>query len=214
MPDSDGRRNNVERPGCLRSFAWAVLAVSAATGDARAGAESLGKGIWVVQGPEACEAARIASGAKSRGFSNEKLVVSRTNAPYRTLIRFDLAGVPKGRPVKDAALLLYCCKQYHVKSSWDDFDGIPDFTMVYESRDAPPDVPRTPSEPLIPSRRWQVWRAGVQDYHLLQQAAGTSPQARDRIDDIVDRVLAAPADPAIYREARQMLLALLTSGPD
>ena len=106
MLDSDGRRNNVGWPGRLRSFAWAVLAVSAGTGDARAAAESLGKGICVVQGPEACEAARIAFGAKSRAFSNEKLVVSRTNAPYRTLIRFDLADVPKGRPVRDAALLL------------------------------------------------------------------------------------------------------------
>lgn len=113
MLDSDGRRNNVGWPGRLRSFAWAVLAVSAATGDARAGAESLGKGVWVVQRPEACEAARIAFDAKSRVFSNEKLVVSRTNAPYHTLIRFDLADAPKGRPVKDAALFLYCCKQYH-----------------------------------------------------------------------------------------------------
>ena len=96
------------------------------------------------------------------------------------------------------------------KSSWDDFDAREDFTMIYELRDAPSDIPRTPAEPLIPSRRWQVWRIAIQDYYLLQQVAAISDNSRKLATKLVDRVLADTTNPAVYDEVRHQLIHVLS----
>ncbi|MFT3931306.1 MAG: hypothetical protein QM709_13510 [Spongiibacteraceae bacterium] len=45
-------------------------------------------------------------------------------------------------------------------SAWDDFDGErPDWAAVYESRD---------SDDIISSRRWEGFKKGIEDYHLLK----------------------------------------------
>ena len=92
-------------------------------------------------------------------------------------------------------------------TSWDTKGD--DFTMVYELRDAPEDVPRTPAEPLIPSRRWQALRAGIQDYMLLEQVRRKHPQLSPRLKQIVEEVLAGPQSDDGYNRARQRVLDLL-----
>jgi len=99
-------------------------------------------------------------------------------------------------------------------SGWDDFDGDqgPDFAMIYEMRDAPGDIPRDPREPLIPSRRWQAWRAGVQDYLLLSQAARKNAGAPEQVRRIAEQVLAGENGPDVYEQAREKLLGMLLEG--
>ena len=78
--------------------------------------------------------------------------------------------------------------------------------MVYEMRDAPADIPREPFEPLIPSRRWQVWRAGIQDYFLLQQARMRHPALAPQMKKLVAEVLEDPENHVRYELARERLL--------
>ena len=93
-------------------------------------------------------------------------------------------------------------------SSWDDFDDV-DFSMIYELRNAPTDIPRNPREPLIPSRRWQVWRESIEDYLLLQQVKRKHPELVGRLNRIVSRVLADANNPTIYEQAIEELLSIL-----
>jgi hypothetical protein len=96
-------------------------------------------------------------------------------------------------------------------SSWSDSgDGAGgDFSMVYEMRDAPADIPREPFEPLIPSRRWQAWREGIQDYLLLQQVRKRHPAQDRQIKKLAASVLEDPENYAKYELARERLLDLL-----
>ena len=93
-------------------------------------------------------------------------------------------------------------------SGWSDVgDGAGgDFSMVYEMRDAPADISREPFEPLIPSRRWQVWRAGIQDYFLLQQARKRHPALAPQMKKLVAEVLEDPENHVRYELARERLL--------
>ena len=64
-------------------------------------------------------------------------------------------------------------------NSWDDYDGgDPDYGVVYYAHEAPPSVPRT--EAIIPSRRWEAWREGTEDYQYLYQLQETLRKARER----------------------------------
>jgi hypothetical protein len=105
-------------------------------------------------------------------------------------------------------------------NAWDDFDGYnPDFAVIYTARNAPPGVPR--SEAIIPSKRWEAWREGIEDYELLRlvhdaargaEAAGQVDRAaelRNALRRAVDSALAAPDDPEAAEGARRDLLAVL-----
>ena len=92
-------------------------------------------------------------------------------------------------------------------SSWTDMDD-EDFSMIYELRNAPADISRQPFEPLIPSRRWQIWRASIQDYCLLQQVRRYHPERESQIQQIVSNVLSAPSA-AAYESARKQLITIL-----
>ncbi|HOX38150.1 MAG TPA: hypothetical protein PL033_09190 [Candidatus Brocadiia bacterium] len=53
-------------------------------------------------------------------------------------------------------------------SAWDDFDGTHhDYAIVYDSGSATPEATRR--EAIIPSRRWEAWRQGVEDYEYMWQ---------------------------------------------
>jgi len=68
---------------------------------------------------------------------------------------------------------------------WDDFDAArSDFAVVYGRAGAPTPL----AEPLVPSKRWQAFRIGLQETALLQ-AAGA------RLPDLQRRALAAVAAP-------------------
>jgi hypothetical protein len=80
-------------------------------------------------------------------------------------------------------------------------------------------VPR--SEAIIPSKRWEAWREGIEDYELLRlvhdaargaEAAGQVDRAaelRNALRRAVDSALAAPDDPEAAEGARRDLLAVL-----
>ena len=78
-------------------------------------------------------------------------------------------------------------------NAWDDFCGTrPDYALIYLSRNAPAGVPR--HEVVIPSRRWESWREGVEDYqylHELKQAidAARNTGADERSAQEAERVL-------------------------
>ncbi len=91
-------------------------------------------------------------------------------------------------------------------NAWDDFDGPNcDYAAVYDIEHAPPEVPH--SEALIPSKRWEAWREGIEDYaylHLLrsrivgcEKAGIVDPvvdQARQALERAVSEILASPED--------------------
>ena len=83
--------------------------------------------------------------------------------------------------------------------------------MVYEMRDAPADIPRQPFEPLIPSRLWQAWRVGIQDYFLLQQVRERRPQLVPAMKQLSGSILEDPGNPALYERARETLIDYLGS---
>jgi hypothetical protein len=81
-----------------------------------------------------------------------------------------------------AGFWCYAC----TSNSWDDYDGSdPDYGVVYYASDAPPGVlrgegeaPAEPEEAIIPSRRWEAWREGTEDYQYLHQLLETIRAAR------------------------------------
>ncbi|MBN8217240.1 MAG: carbohydrate binding domain-containing protein [Spirochaetes bacterium] len=102
-------------------------------------------------------------------------------------------------------------------SAWTDFDGgRTDFSVIYDRDSAPAHVTRT--EAQIPSRRWEAWRDGVEDYSwawLLRETAGKSKakdaaaKAQKILDDAAKAILANPDDLAVYRGARAQILGAL-----
>ncbi len=96
------------------------------------------------------------------------------------------------------------------KSSWDDYDSKSggDYAMIYELRDAPKEIRRT-GEILIPSRRWEMWRIGIQDYYLLQQIRQLFPEKQVELKEIAKDVIDKAANPKSYQVARRKLLKML-----
>jgi len=107
-------------------------------------------------------------------------------------------------------------------NAWNDFDGAnPDFAAIYTARNAPPGVAR--SEAIIPSKRWEAWREGIEDYELLamvgdaaeraQQTGAAARAARLRalLKSGVESALAAPDDPAVAERARHRMLQALSN---
>jgi hypothetical protein len=60
---------------------------------------------------------------------------------------------------------------------------------------------------MIPSRRWELMRMGLQDWLLLDRAAKSGH--RKLVDQLVARVLKNPDDPSLLRQSRQKLLTIL-----
>jgi hypothetical protein len=103
-------------------------------------------------------------------------------------------------------------------SAWTDFDGDRnDFSIIYDSATAPAHVTR--KEAQIPSRRWEAWRDGVEDYAylwMLNQAVEKAKRsgnnstavnnAESALKSSVAAVLANPSDIAVYRAARRSVL--------
>ncbi|MDZ4199572.1 MAG: hypothetical protein U1E27_09835, partial [Kiritimatiellia bacterium] len=103
-------------------------------------------------------------------------------------------------------------------SAWTDFDGgRPDFSIVYDAATAPPGVSR--AEAQIPSRRWEAWRDGVEDYAYLWELRRRMEKARTEDRDasavanadallktVAERVAAQPHDVEVYRAAHAALL--------
>ena len=105
---------------------------------------------------------------------------------------------------------------YADPGAWDAYEGGLHYGVVYYAKDAPDGVTRT--EPIIPSRRWEAFREGTEDFeylHRLQQTIAAArrtppePSACDRaaavLRNAVRAVLEAPADPSRYDSARQSL---------
>ena len=61
---------------------------------------------------------------------------------------------------------------------------------------------------IVPSRRWELLRMGLQDWLLLNKA--TKSGHGDVVDKLVTRVLASPTDATTLRQARQELVKLLS----
>lgn len=81
------------------------------------------------------------------------------------------------------------------------------YAVIYTLEGAPPDISR--AEKIIPSRRWEAWREGVEDYTwlwLLRQRGQDDPTARRTVDEAVRAVLAEPDDLALADAHRERLL--------
>jgi hypothetical protein len=104
-------------------------------------------------------------------------------------------------------------------SGWEDgAPGRPYWPQVYPAGAGfpppPPDVKT--SEIVVPSRRWEYQRMGIEDYMLLTMAqqrihklAALGGAGRQKLDRIVNDVLAAPGDRKLFRQKRGELIALL-----
>jgi hypothetical protein len=96
--------------------------------------------------------------------------------------------------------------------------------VVYDARHAPAGVSR--AEAIIPSRRWEAWREGVQDYTLLylcralidQRRAVGAPEAEVRplaealsaaLTEVIAPILGEDCDPEPVERWRETLLAEL-----
>jgi hypothetical protein len=104
------------------------------------------------------------------------------------------------------------------RSAWTDFDGARfDFSIIYDSKTAPAHV--TKKESIIPSRRWEAWRDGVEDYAylwMLKRAVENArksekkPQAVKNGEAVLKNsvvfVLENPSNIAVYNNARLLLL--------
>ncbi|MBD3293537.1 MAG: hypothetical protein GF393_11475 [Armatimonadia bacterium] len=94
---------------------------------------------------------------------------------------------------------------------WDDFSGRgSDYGVIYTLTGAPEDVTR--AETIIPGKRWEAWREGVEDWcwlHAFDRAAQDRPDAdtqRAWLAEIVAEVLAASDDPGHAARARERVL--------
>ena len=113
--------------------------------------------------------------------------------------------------------------------AWDDFSS-PDgrYGVIYGPIGKPPRVDLS-GERIVPSRRWEAWREGVEDYEYLSQLrqaiesaekAGRSTQA-EKAQSVLDRavreVLEHPLDADVVYEARrtvtQAMLELANATP-
>jgi hypothetical protein len=86
------------------------------------------------------------------------------------------------------------------------------FAMVYARENAPADLPLP--EALTPSRRWEAWREGAQDYQLLNMAkakAANSPELAAAVKKLVSNVVDHPEDLVAADHSRAELLRLLSN---
>jgi len=110
---------------------------------------------------------------------------------------------------------------YSDDNLWDDFNGdYSDYGVIYTLKGAPPNVSR--SEPIIPSKRWEAWREGVEDYtylHMLrEQTDRAGPGAPHKIaaakkilNAAVTTVLSHPNDVTLAAKQRQKVLSAIMS---
>jgi len=91
------------------------------------------------------------------------------------------------------------------------------YTVIYDAEQSPVN---TYGENIIPSRRWQVWRDGIEDYQYLYELQKTINSIRDRnplrakkaqqiLDTQVDDVLKRPKDCEVVYRARQTITTTL-----
>lgn len=95
-------------------------------------------------------------------------------------------------------------------NSWEFVIGA--FAMVYAQPHAPKALKLT--ETLTPSRRWEAWRQGSEDYQLLnmaKQAAGHSPEAQAKLKQVVSAVVSQPDDLDGADKARVVLLHMIAN---
>lgn len=103
---------------------------------------------------------------------------------------------------------------------WDDFnDRTSDFSVIYTLEGAPAEVPRT--EAVIPSKRWEAWREGIEDHTFLtllrERVAAAEPgsdqAARGRriLRDALDAVLSDPGDASRADTHRRQVLAAIVA---
>ena len=103
---------------------------------------------------------------------------------------------------------------YGYGNLWDAYEGGLHYGVAYSVKNAPPGVTR--AEPIIPSRRWEAFREGTEDFeylHQLQRAiaeageAGVAAPERARaatlLKDTVDNVLTTPDDSSRYDRGRR-----------
>jgi hypothetical protein len=96
------------------------------------------------------------------------------------------------------------------------------YAVIYTPVGAPPGI--STAESIIPSRRWEAWREGVEDYvylDALRRAIATAerdkrpqPQvqaARETLAAAIREVLAAPADLARAERHRQQVMSAIVS---
>ena len=107
-------------------------------------------------------------------------------------------------------------RQKQTCNGWDDFTcSRGRWSVVYDGTDAPVDAL---GEPFIPSRRWEAWREGVEDYEYLHTLDSLIKLARKRplspewlkkaesvLAGVVVDVLAHVNDPDTVYEARRRL---------
>ena len=88
-----------------------------------------------------------------------------------------------------------------------------DYNVIYTREGAPDNVSR--AEAIIPSRRWEAWREGIEDYshlHLLRQllaqtsAAPDVDAAKKMLDAAIEQVLADPDDFSLADQHRRRVL--------
>lgn len=103
--------------------------------------------------------------------------------------------------------------------SWDD-TGVPkgSYNVVYKQYNSPVD---TRGERFIPSRRWEAFREGIEDYQYLSELKkmialniSANPQkakqAQQILDSQVDHVLQNNGDPDIVYQARKKIAEILS----
>ncbi|MEA3401708.1 MAG: hypothetical protein U9R79_10755 [Armatimonadota bacterium] len=97
---------------------------------------------------------------------------------------------------------------------WDDFSGRgSDYGVIYTLNGAPEDVTR--AEQIIPGKRWEAWREGIEDWvclWLLDRELEAGGGDREWLQATVGEVLAAPDDPSRASEARAQVLQRLAGG--
>ena len=102
-------------------------------------------------------------------------------------------------------------------SAWTDFDGARiDFSIIYDAATAPAHV--TKKEVQIPSRRWEAWRDGVEEYAYLwllkesivkarragKEAAAVS--AEKVLKNTVDVIISQTKDTGAFASAHRTVL--------
>ncbi len=99
---------------------------------------------------------------------------------------------------------------------WDDF-SVPnsDYAVIYTLTGAPEDVSR--AEAIIPGKRWEAWREGIEEWiylSMLEQASADRDDAENQrawLAATVAEVLGEPADTSRAAHARAEMLARLAA---
>ena len=97
--------------------------------------------------------------------------------------------------------------------AWDAYEGKLHYGVVYQAEQAPPGVTR--AEPVIPSRRWEAFRDGTEDFEMLfrlrraianARETGAGGPAPERVEAVlaesVATVLENADDPGRYARVR------------